>query len=358
MHIVAWNRNRELGGRGMTREEVLGRNVFAVLARQPRRLLEDEFTDVFRSGEIVRMEQESWVEGQQKVWKISKIPMRVDNAEVTHIITVGEDVTEQKKMNEAVIHAEKLASIGRLAAGVVHELNNPLATIAACAEALSVRVEEIEKEDVSSDFSEYLRIVREESFRCKTITNSLLDFSHQRQAEKISTDINQLIEQTLQLIRHHPKLGEITIAKELDHSIPPVHVNEGQMKQIFLALTSNAYDAMDGEGTLTIRTRRLENQEDLAICVEFIDTGDGIAPAHLQKIFDPFFTTKPLGRGTGLGLSVCYGIVSEHGGRIEVDSTPDKGSAFKVVLPIPPEAAQGHLREPHKNQELEMESAL
>src|SRR5260221_9950791 len=112
--------------------------------RRPRRRLQDEFMDVFRSGEMVRMEQDSWFDGQKKTWKISKIPMRVDNAEVTHVITVGEDVTEQKKMNEAIIHAEKLASIGRLAAGVVHEINNHLATIAACSEALTNRLEDLD----------------------------------------------------------------------------------------------------------------------------------------------------------------------------------------------------------------------
>jgi two-component system, NtrC family, sensor kinase len=333
MRIVAWNRNREVGGQGISRDEVLGHNVFKVLSRQPRRMLEDEFTEVFRSGSMVRMEQESWIDGQKKFWEISKIPMRVDNAEVSHVITVGEDVTEQRKMNEAVIHAEKLASIGRLAAGVVHELNNPLATIAACAEALTARVDELEDTDLNQDFSEYLQIVRDEAFRCKTITNNLLDFSHQRQTEKSLGDINHVIDQTLHLIRHHPKLGQMKLVKELDTTLAPVHINEGQMKQIFIALISNAYDAMESGGTLSIRTRFEETTPERWVTVEFRDTGCGIPASHLQKIFDPFFTTKPLGRGTGLGLSVCYGIVSEHGGRIEVDSTEGQGSTFKVLLP-------------------------
>jgi two-component system NtrC family sensor kinase len=333
MRIVAWNRNREVGGLGINRERVLGRNVFQVLARQPRRRLEEEFTDVFRTGDMVRMEQESFYDGQKKVWKISKIPMRVDNAEVTHVITVGEDVTEQKKMNEAVIHAEKLASIGRLAAGVVHEINNPLATIAACSEALNARVGDIEHEELRDDFSEYLQIIRDEAFRCKSITNSLLEFSHQRQAEKVPAELNQLIEQTLQLIRHHPRLNKMKIVKELDASLAPIYVNEGQMKQIFIALISNAFDAMEAEGTLTIKTRWTEDEGLRMLCAEFTDTGSGIPADCLQKIFDPFFTTKPLGRGTGLGLSVCYGIVSEHGGKIQVDSTEGEGATFRVLLP-------------------------
>ncbi len=356
MNIVAWNRNRELGGQGISRDEVLGKNVFEVLARQPRRMLEEEFTEVFRTGKIVRLEQDSLTEGLKKYWNISKIPMRVDNAEVTHVITVGEDITEQKKMNEAVIHAEKLASIGRLAAGVVHELNNPLATIAACSESLIVRTEEIEEKSLSQDFSEYLEIIREEAFRCKTITNSLLDFSHQRQADKLSCDINQIIDNTLQLTRHHPKLGELTLVKELDSSISPVLVNEGQMKQIFIALISNAFDAMDGDGTLTIRTLWSEMSSGRAVGIEFSDTGCGIPASHLQKIFDPFFTTKPLGRGTGLGLSVCYGIVSEHGGKIEVDSVEGEGSTFRVLLPSLPSAAQYQATDATQNSTIKMEN--
>ena len=357
MRIVAWNRNREVGGLGINREQVLGRNVFQVLVRQPRRKLEEEFVDVFRSGEIVHLEQESWFDGQKKTWKISKIPMRVDNAEVTHIITVGEDITEQKKMNEAVIHAEKLASIGRLAAGVVHEINNPLATIAACSEALTARVEDLQNVELHQDFGEYLQIIRDEAFRCKTITNSLLEFSHQRQAEKLAVDINPIIEQTLQLIKHHPKLGKMRVIKELDQSLAPVCVNEGQMKQVFIALMSNSFDAMLGDGSLTIRTHWNESETERHVCVEISDTGCGIAAEHLAKIFDPFFTTKPLGRGTGLGLSVCYGIVSEHGGRIEVDSTECVGTTFRLLLP-PHQELSARAREQSFEGILEMEGAL
>jgi two-component system NtrC family sensor kinase len=357
MRIVAWNRNREVGGLGINREQVLGKNVFNVLTRQPRRLLEEEFVDVFRSGSMVRMEQESWVDGEKKVWKISKIPMRVDNAEVTHVITVGEDVTEQKQMNEAVIHAEKLASIGRLAAGVVHEINNPLATIAACAEALNARMDDLQGSLLHEDFGEYLQIIRDEAFRCKQITNSLLEFSHQRQAEKVASDLNHVIEQTLQLLKHHPKLGKMGIVRELDESLPPVYVNEGQMKQVMIALISNAYDAMEGGGTLTINTRWDDTPSGRQVCAEFKDTGCGIAGAHLAKIFDPFFTTKPLGRGTGLGLSVCYGIVSEHGGKIEVDSAQGKGTTFRVILPVYHQAAE-QLRGRAMEGMLEMESVL
>jgi signal transduction histidine kinase len=211
---------------------------------------------------------------------------------------------------------------------------------------------------MNQDFSEYLQIIRDEAFRCKTITNSLLDFSHQRQAEKILSDINQIIEQTMQLVKHHPKLGKMHVVKELYTQLPPVYVNEGQMKQIFIALISNAYDAMEDGGRLTIQTRLQECENDRSVAVEFQDSGCGIPASHLQKIFDPFFTTKPLGRGTGLGLSVCYGIVSEHGGKMEVDSTEGVGSTFRVLLPASPEIQKEAAPKLVLNHILEMESIL
>jgi two-component system, NtrC family, sensor kinase len=183
------------------------------------------------------------------------------------------------------------------------------------------------------DFKEYLQIIKDEAFRCKTITNSLLEFSHQRQTDKIQCDINHLIDQTLLLLKHHPKIGKMTIHKELDSTIANVFVNEGQMKQLFIALISNAYDAMERNGELTIRTKWQSSDVERNVCAEFVDTGCGIPSPILSKIFDPFFTTKEIGKGTGLGLSVCYGIVTDHGGKIEVDSIEGQGSTFRVLLP-------------------------
>jgi two-component system NtrC family sensor kinase len=145
--------------------------------------------------------------------------------------------------------------------------------------------------------------------------------------------------------------------RELDGSLPPVHVNEDQMKQVFIALMSNASDAMEADGSLTIRTHCNELETERLVCVELSDTGCGIPPQHLPKIFDPFFTTKPLGRGTGLGLSVCYGIVSEHGGRIEVDSTEGVGTTFRLLLPPHHEISE-YAREQSFGAMLEMEGVL
>jgi two-component system NtrC family sensor kinase len=254
---------------------------------------------------------------------------------VTHIITLGEEITEQKKMNEAILHAEKLTGIGRLASGVVHEINNPLATIAACAGALQGRLTEATAlaEETRADFHEYLKIIHDESFRCKTITNSLLEFSRQRQAEKSALEIDYLVRQTLQLIKHHPKFKRLQIINEASEGLAPVFANEGQMKQVFIAIISNAFDAMDEQGCLRLRTGWHYNKGQRFICAEIADNGCGIQPADVAKIFEPFFTTKPFGQGTGLGLAVCYGIVSDHRGKIEVESQVGRGTTMRVLLP-------------------------
>ncbi len=337
LKIVAWNRNREVGGQGIDRQQVIGRCVEDVFSRMSRERLTEEFAQVFSSGESLRFEQESVVEGVKRYWQISKIPMRLDGeaGRVTHVVTLGEEITEQKKMNETIIHTEKLAGIGRLASGVVHEINNPLATIAACAAALQSRLSEVPAlpPDVRADFDEYLKIVHDETFRCKTITNSLLEFSRQKQAEKIEHEMNYLVEQTLQLVRHHPKFRSLRLVRELSDELATVFANEAQMKQVFIAMISNACDAMHDSGMLTLRTGWHLSQGTRFVGVEIVDNGSGITEANLAKIFEPFFTTKPFGQGTGLGLSVCYGIVSDHQGRIEVESQPGRGTIMRVLLP-------------------------
>jgi two-component system NtrC family sensor kinase len=337
LRIVAWNRNREVGGQGIDRQHVIGRRVEEVFSRMSRERLTEEFEQVFASGELLRFEQESVVDGVKHYWQISKIPMRLNGeaGKVTHVVTLGEEITEQKKMNETIIHAEKLAGIGRLASGVVHEINNPLATIAACAAALQSRLGEISQmpPDVRVDFDEYLKIIHDETFRCKTITNSLLEFSRQKQAEKIEHEMNYLVEQTLQLVRHHPKFRSLQIVRELGSELATVFANEAQMKQVFIAIISNACDAMPENGILTLRTGWHESKGQRFIGVEIIDNGCGISEQNLSRIFEPFFTTKPFGQGTGLGLAVCYGIVSDHQGRIEVESQPGRGTTMRVLLP-------------------------
>jgi two-component system NtrC family sensor kinase len=330
--VVAWNRNRELGELGIPRVSVLGKNIFKVLTRQRREILEREFSRVFETGEIERIEQETQTaKGETQYWLISKIPMWADSSgQVTHVITVGEEITARVEANRAVARAEKLAAVGRLAAGVVHEINNPLATISACAEALEGRMQDGEFAGSAGleDLREYLGLIRSEAFRCKTITNGLLDFSRTRTSEHMTVDLGDVIESAARLLSHQKRMG-VDLRIEVADGLFPVSGDAGQLQQAIIALATNALDAMPENGVLTIASR---NQEDCVV-VEVTDTGVGIPTDNLPKIFEPFFTTKEVGRGTGLGLAVCYGILTEHGGTLNVQSVVGFGTTFTITLP-------------------------
>jgi two-component system NtrC family sensor kinase len=341
--IVAWNRNRELGELGIPRGSALGKNIFNVLTLQRRDVLEQEFARVFESGEIERIEQETTrTNGEINYWLISKIPMRIDDSgRVSHVITVGEDITSRVEANRAVAGAEKLAAIGRLAAGVVHEINNPLATISACAEALESRLQEGafsqgETSTALNDLREYLGLIRSEAFRCKSITNGLLDFSRARGSEHILLNLADVIHSAARLLAHQQRDGKIEFRIDTPGDLPLLSGDAGQLQQAIIALATNAVDAMPEGGTLTISAR----QQDREVLVEISDTGAGIAPEHIAKIFEPFFTTKEVGRGTGLGLAVCYGILTEHGGSLDVQSTLGAGSTFTITLPVADEVGE------------------
>ena len=332
--IVTWNRHREIGVQGIPRDSVIGRDVFEVLSNQPHGKLREEFERAFQTGKIERIEQRtSDGDGTTVYWLVSKVPMRdKETGEITHVITVGEDVTVRVEAIHAVGRAEKLAAVGRLAAGVVHEINNPLATISACAESLESRVDEGAfgaSPDVE-DLHEYLGLIRSEAFRCKSITNGLLDFSRMRTGNRFPIDIAQVLSSSARLITHQKRGSNIDIKFEIEENLPQVKADEGQLQQAIIALSTNAIDAMPGGGTLTFRALAQSNR----VIVEVQDSGHGIAPENMSKIFEPFFTTKEVGKGTGLGLAVCYGIITEHDGRLSVRSNVGVGTTFSIFLPI------------------------
>lgn len=335
--VHVWNRNRETGLQGVSREKALGRSIFETLHRQPAEALRREFDDVFRSGRIQQFNIESKGSGEPRTYRITKVPMRLADGDVSHVISIGEDITDWTAAQNRFAQSEKLAAIGQLAAGVMHEVNNPLATIAACAESLELRLDDLRASgaDVPAQAAEFLRIIDGEVHRCKGIVNRLLDFSRPQAARIESVSINTVVEQTIFLVKHHSGFKKITLQTLLDQSLPAVRANGEQLIQVFMALLINAADAMSASGSITLRTRRGISDAE-AIIVEVIDEGPGIPRTELPRIFEPFYTTKPPGRGTGLGLSICYGIIAEHGGRIEVDSAPGFGSTFRVMLPAPP----------------------
>ncbi|HEX6534913.1 MAG TPA: ATP-binding protein [Gemmatimonadaceae bacterium] len=331
--VHAWNRKRETGTQGVLREEALGRTIFELLRRQPADVLREEFDLVFRTGEMTQFEMESSAFGEPRTFRVSKIPMRIHDADVTHVITIGEDITDWKRAQERAAQAQKLAALGQLSAGVMHEINNPLATIGACAESMALQLQEGSVPDpLREAFAEYCQIIDHEVHRSKRIVDGLLDFSRPKAAERGAVDVREVVDQTLFLLKHHARFRGVRVDASSAPGTPPiVHGNREQLVQVLMALLLNAADAMRGRGTVRVRTTDASGGREVVIAVE--DEGEGIPASAIAKLFEPFYTTKSPGRGTGLGLSICYGIVADHGGRIEVESTVGVGSTFRVRLP-------------------------
>jgi GAF domain-containing protein/nitrogen-specific signal transduction histidine kinase len=302
----------------------------AVVPRERAEEVEAFLRGAFAVPGVNRCEQEMVIAGESKRFRLTTagLPGADDGG---HVIVLVEDITLAKQLERQMLLTERLTTAGRLAAGVAHELNNPLATIAGCAESLQGRLKEgaLAGRPELADFPIYLGLVEEEAYRCKEITASLLQFVRDPGSRRAPTDVNALVQKTIELISHQARYAEGQFATELDQALPEVTVNEGQLRQVFLGLASNALDAMEGKGRLTIRTRRTRREVE----IEFEDEGPGIPDEVAQRIWDPFFTTKPPGQGTGLGLAIAQGIVTDHGGRIEMQTHVGKGSIFRVVVP-------------------------
>jgi two-component system NtrC family sensor kinase len=342
--VVTWNKKRETGILGISRDQVIGRRIFSVFSKMGQQKLKGEFNHVFSTGRPFETETVSWSSGEKRYYHLRKIPMSLDGERVTHVITLGEDITDRKRLEESLLTNEKLASIGKLAAGIAHEINNPLAAIAGCVEGLISRSKDRDLCRVSAfeDFPEYLKIIEDEIGRCKGITKNLLDFSRSKEILQQEINVNETLEQTLQLLKHHKGFKHVRLIQEFSPACLPVVGNSGELRQVFLAMAINAMDAMNESGTLTIRTDNETRNGHSFVRVQFRDSGVGIPAKNLNKIFDPFFTTKPVGKGTGLGLSICYGIIRSHNGFIKVKSEENKGSLFEIYIPAKPTKGEAH----------------
>jgi len=237
---------------------------------------------------------------------------------------VEERTNELQEMQDSLIRSEKMASLGKMAAGVAHEINNPLTSILLNTHLM------LEKVEKNSRLSENLNLIAEETSRCSEIVRGLLEFSRQNPPEKNFADVNEIINTTLGILENQVAFQNIKIIKKLSLNLPQIQLDINKMKQVFWNLMINAAEAMSEGGTLTIASRISENKKNIEI--EFTDTGMGIPKEYINKLFDPFFTTK--GGGTGLGLAVSYGIIEQHKGKIEVRSKEYKGSTFIISLPI------------------------
>jgi two-component system, NtrC family, sensor kinase len=248
-----------------------------------------------------------------------------------------EELRMRRELEETqvqLLQAEKIASLGRLSAGVAHEINNPLAGILIYAELL-----ERQMQDGVFD-REYLAEIINQTLRCQQIVTRLLEFSRQSLGQKTYFDLNEIILRCLDLLSHQAIFHNIKIKTDLDPELPQIMGDPGQLQQVVTNLLLNAADAMQGHGQITAATRPAPGGD--GVILTFTDTGCGIPPEIQDKIFEPFFTTKAPGKGTGLGLSIVYSVIQRHGGAIEVDSAPDAGTTFTIRLPLEtrPEAAQ------------------
>ncbi|MFN2149119.1 MAG: cache domain-containing protein [Anaerolineales bacterium] len=229
-----------------------------------------------------------------------------------------------QETQEQLLHKERLASMGQLAAGVAHEINNPLGTILLFATALK-------RETADEDRLQDLNTIIQEATRCKSIVSDLLNFSRQQEVLAQPTDVNRLIEEVISKLRNQPSFEGVQIQCSLDPSLPEIEADPNQLQQVFVNLLNNAAEAVEGDGRIEIQSSTLDSG---GIELHVTDNGCGIPEENLKRLFTPFFTTKALGKGTGLGLSIVYGIIKMHRGQIWVKSTVGEGTTFFITLPI------------------------
>ncbi len=308
--LLGWNRALErLTGRG--REEMIGKATSEVLPEQAlERLREERNLYKHHWGDLVV--------------NFSATPLLDKEGQTSGRLIIVDDITERVRLEDQIVQNDKLTSMGLLAAGVAHEVNTPLAVISSHSQLLRKQL------PTDDDRHAVMEKIIKQTFRASEIVNNLLSFSRTNPAEFVELDIYRIITETLSLLEHQLKSAGIRVEKDFAAPAPLAFGNAGKLQQVFLNLFLNARDAMPKGGTLRIRTDGADSR--LRIWIE--DTGVGISGDNIKKIYDPFFTTKEVGKGTGMGLAVSYGIVQEHGGSIGVESVQGQGTTFRLELPL------------------------
>ncbi len=263
----------------------------------------------------------------KRTFRIFTFPYNSPDGETIGSIHVMRDITDDKEQEMRLITSERLAALGQMASGIAHEINNPLASIAGCSEGLLSRVRKGQCDNAL--FESYLGIIQEEVFRCKSITTAMLSFVRKTTYEKQDINLADALDKTIEIIGFQGRLKNVEVIKKYHEETPVIHGNGGELRQVLLAVITNALDAMNDNGTLTLETGAREENAIIRIS----DTGEGISPEIISRIFDPFFTTKSEQGGTGLGLSIARKIVANHNGHIDASSTPGQGTTFTITLP-------------------------
>lgn len=331
---------------GYSRQELIGMNYLFYVPEEDRETLFGEWNRVYQSGEPMKWRRLECVrkDGTRLMGENSLMPLRDAQGNTVGFRGIIRDITERVQMEAErkdlefkAQMASRLATVGEMAAGVAHEINNPLTAVIGYAQFVM-------QEDLPQNVKKDMELINEGAQRVAGIVKRLLAFARQTKPQRDFVNINDVINITLNFRAYHLNTSNIKVTTKLDPDLPITVADGGQLQQVFLNLIINAGTEMKlahGKGKLQIKTEKVEDN----IRISFKDDGPGITKENLEKIFNPFFTTRQVGEGTGLGLSICYGIVTEHGGKIWAESKPGKGATFIVELPIVTEPEQLPLAE-------------
>lgn len=316
-------------------DDFKGKNIDIFFSEKASREHEVILDLVYRHGKSIRKEFYIETENNELWLNINFMPIREESGKVSTVLCIARDVTREKNIKLQMINAEKLASIGTLASGIAHEVNNPLGVILGFTDDL------IRKSEKGTRIYDDLKIIERQGMHCKQVVENLLRFARFGENRDVKADINNQIKDILKIVAHTLEMENIELSSDLDGKIPMVKGDPGEFQQVLLNLINNSTYAMNGGGTLKV-TSRFDPKENRAL-IEIRDTGIGISVEDMDRIFEPFYTTKPEGEGTGLGLAIVYGIVTKYGGSIECHSTSvdtplvsakKHGTLFKLKLPV------------------------
>jgi len=298
-----------------------------------RRYVEAFGTDPWPDSGAKRLRVVPDASGAQRRWEGTSSPILDREGEITHVVEVWRDISERSRLESQLGHSERLASLGVLAAGVAHEINNPLAGVVAGIESLErwLAPTAAGGDARAVEALDVLAMLERESRRVREIVEKLMLLAQPYSVDPVWVDLNRAASDTADLLRYQTQRQSVRVTLDLEPELPIIWAKETAVRSICMNLMMNAVQAMPGGGELTVRTR---TASDGRVVLEILDSGSGIAPAHVDRIWDPFFTTKPTGQGTGLGLSITHRIVARHGGAIRAENRPTGGARFVVELPV------------------------
>jgi C4-dicarboxylate-specific signal transduction histidine kinase len=286
----------------------------------------------FETGQSNSAEMIWQINGQRLQVEVRAFPLSQNGSSPAMVIEYVKDVSQRKKMEEQLFQSSKLAAIGTLAAGIAHEINNPLSGVAYAVEAATnlLNSDAFSVEGEQDEIAGHLNTIQAEVYRCKAITRGLLDFSRESETDRELCDMNEIVTSMLDLLGFKMKKKKVNVQMNLQPAEAYLIGDAARLKQVVFNLLCNSLDALTDGGTIEISVRT----EDDTMLVEICDNGEGIPPESIDNIFEPFYTTKALGSGTGLGLAVCYGIIQKHKGEISVTS-PGQGRGTRVAIRLP-----------------------